>query len=54
MLQEQMMSNARLRNFLTDGISGEENTVFSSGHVTVATNTYLNMMDLFSGNIGKI
>lgn len=53
MLQEQMMSNARLRNFLTDGISGEENTVFSSGHVTVATNTYLNMMDLFSGNIGN-
>lgn len=54
MLQEQMMSNARLRNFLTEGMSGEENAIFSAGHVTVATNTYLNMMDLFSANIGKI
>lgn len=53
-LQEQMMSSARLRNFLTDGMSGEENMVFSAGHVTVAADTYLSMMDLFSGNIGKI
>lgn len=54
LLEEQMMSSARLRYFLTDGTSGEENPIFSSGHVTVAANTYLNMMDLFSGGMGGI
>ncbi len=53
LLQEQMISSARLRNFLTEGAFGEENPVFSSGHVTVAANTYLNMMDLFGGGLGN-
>lgn len=50
-LQEQMISSARLRNFLTDGMSGEEVPTLSAGHVTVAANAYLNMMDLFSYNL---
>lgn len=50
-LQEQMISSARLRNFLTDGMSGEDVPTLSAGHVTVAANTYLNMMDLFSSNL---
>ena len=54
LLQEQMISNARLKNFLTDGMSGDENAAFSIGHVTAPTDAYLSMMDLFSANIGKI
>lgn len=48
LFQEQMASSARLKQFLTNGVIGDEETAFSSGHMTVAANTYDSMMDLFS------
>ena len=56
LFQEQMASSARLKLFLTDGAMGNEETAYSSGHVTVAASTYENIMDLFSNRVtgGKI
>lgn len=50
--QEQTAKNARLRAFLTEGLSGDENAESPSGHITVAAaSTYLNMLDLFGGGL---
>ena len=57
LLQEQMASNARLQQFLTNGVIGDAETAFTaSGHVTVATSAYESVMDLFSSGLsgGKI
>jgi len=51
LLQERMASNARLKQFLTDGVMGDEEAAFASGHVTVAAGAYESMMDLFCNNI---
>ena len=49
--EEQAAKSARLRAFLTEGISGDENVEIPSGHITVAASTYLNMMDLFGSGL---
>lgn len=46
--QTQTANAARLRLFLTDGISSDETAAFSSGHVAIATGAYENVMSLFS------
>ena len=52
LLAEQTASNVRLRDFLTEGMTGDENALRSSGHITVAASAaYLNMMDLFGGGL---
>ena len=56
MLQEQMASSARLKNFLTDGVTGDEEIAFQTGHFSAAVSTYESIMDLFSNSVagGKI
>lgn len=50
--EEQAANNARLRYFLTEGITGDKSALRSSGHVTVAASAaYLNMMDLFGSGL---
>lgn len=51
LLEEQAAKSARLRAFLTDGMSGDENAQSPSGHVTVAASTYLSMLDLFGSGL---
>lgn len=52
LLQEQMASSARLRQFLTDGEMGDEMTAFQTGHFSAAMSTYESVMDLFSNSVG--
>ena len=56
MLQEQMAGSERLRQFLTNGVMGDEKTAFQTGHYSAAVSTYESVMDLFSnsGAGGKI
>lgn len=51
LLEEQTAKSARLRAFLTERLSGDENAQSSSGHVTVAASTYLSMMELFGSGL---
>ncbi|MBD5551722.1 MAG: hypothetical protein HDQ96_11220 [Lachnospiraceae bacterium] len=56
LLQEQMASNARLKLFLTNGVMGDEETAFQTGHISAVVSTYESVMDLFSNQVtgGKI
>lgn len=56
LLQEQMASSARLKQFLTDGAMGDETIAFQTGHFSAAVSTYESIMDLFSNGVsaGKV
>lgn len=52
LLQERMANSARLKQFLTDGVMGDEMTAFQTGHFSAAVSTYESVMELFSNSVG--